>query len=160
MTKPLEYTIEKMGNGMHFMMLDKKTIAAVTKNGNRRAICKLNGALEFHCGLMPKKEGGYFIVIGSAICKKLKLKTGSKVTAVFVVDKTEYQFEMPEELREVLQTDPEADTIFHSLTPGNQRGLIYLVTLLKSPDKRVERALMIAEKIKGGITVPRLVMKK
>ncbi len=108
---------------------------------------------------MPKKEGGHFIHIGSAISKKLKIKKGLKVTATFFVDHSDYQFEMPEELKEVLNTDSEANKIFHSLIAGNQRGLIYLVTQVKSSDKRIGRALMIVEKIKKGVTAPRAILK-
>jgi hypothetical protein len=154
-----EYLLEKFDSGMHYIMLDKKSIATLTKADNKRAICKLNNEVEFHCALMPKKEGGHFINIGQTICKKLKIKEGSKVIATFEVDKTEYQFEMPEELKEVLDTDFEADKIFHSLTECNQRGLIYLISQVKSSDKKIERALKIVEKIKSGITSPRVILK-
>jgi uncharacterized protein YdeI (YjbR/CyaY-like superfamily) len=60
---------------------------------------------------------------------------------------------------EVLASDPEADRVFHSLTEGNQRGLMYLVTQVKSSDKRIDRALKIADKIKQGITSPRVILK-
>jgi hypothetical protein len=156
----MNYLLEKFSNGMRYIMLDKKTITAITKGGNKRAICKLNEAVEFHCALMPKKEGGYFVIIGSTICKKLKLKEGSKISATFIIDKTDYQFDMPEELKEVLNSDKEGNKLFHALTEGNQRGLIYLVTQIKSVDKRIERALKIMERIKNGITSPRLILKK
>lgn len=154
-----EYILEKFDSGMHYMMLDKQTVDAFSKNGNKRILCTINDQVEFHCAIMPKKEGGHFINIGSTICKKLKIKEGSKVNAVFLVDNSEYQFEMPEELKEVLNTDPEADKIFHSLTAGNQRGLIYLVTQVKSSDKKIERALKIVERIKNGVTSPRIILK-
>jgi Domain of unknown function (DUF1905) len=69
----MHYTLQKFSNGMHYIMLDKKTIATITKGGNKRAICALNEVVEFHCAIMPKKEGGHFINIGSTICRKLKL---------------------------------------------------------------------------------------
>jgi Bacteriocin-protection, YdeI or OmpD-Associated/Domain of unknown function (DUF1905) len=145
---------------MHHFMLDKKIVTTLTKGGNKRAICKLNDEIEFHCAIMPKKEGGHFVNVGLSICKKLKLKEGSKISATFSVDKTDYQFEMPEELREVLNTDAKAEKLFHSLTDGNQRGLIYLVKQVKSVDKRIERALKIVEQIKNGVTSTRLILKK
>ena len=154
-----EFVLEKFDSGIHFIMLDKETVLTLTQNTNKRVICKLNDEAEFHCAIMSKKEGGHFINIGLTICKKLKIKEGSKVSATFSVDKTEYQFEMPEEFKEVLDTDPEADRIFHSLTEGNQRGLIYLITQVKSSDKRIERALKIVERIKNGMTSPRTVLK-
>ena len=99
------------------------------------------------------------MVVGLATCRKLKVKEGSKLTATFRADDTEYQFAMPEELSEVLRTDAEASSIFHALSAGNQRSLIYLVMQVKSVDKRIERALKIADRLKYGITSPRVILK-
>ncbi len=144
---------------MHYITLDAEMVATLTENGNKRAIGKLNQDLEFHCAIMPKKAGGHFVNIGSTLCKKLNIKEGSKVTVTFSIDTTQYQFDMPEELKEVLNTDVEADRIFHSLTVANQRGLIYLVAQVKSSDKKIERALKITQKMKCGITSPRIILK-
>lgn len=156
---PVTYTVEKFETGMHYLQLDKKTALALTRHGNKRAICTINGAVSFHCAIMNKKEGWHFINVGLSVCKKLGIKKGAKVTATFTPDTTKYQFDMPEELQEVLQTDPEASRIFHSLTEGNQRGLIYLVGQVKSVDKKIERALKIATRLKGGIISPRVILK-
>ena len=154
-----EFILEKFDSGMHFIMLDDQTVQTLIKDGNNRVICKLENAVEFHCAIMPKKEGGHFINIGLRICNQLKIREGSKVSATFLIDKTAYQFEMPEELKEVLDTDQEANQIFHSLTEGNQRGLIYLVSQVKSSNKKIERALKIAEKLKLGVTSPKIILK-
>ena len=151
------YKLAKFNSGMHYIMVDKEIVDAFKCMGTHRAMCRLNDHVEFHCAFMPKKQGGYFVNIGSKICKKLKIKEGSTVTATFAADKTDYQFEMPEELREVFNLDSNANTIFQSLTEGNQRGLIYLVTQVKSSDRRIERALKIADRLKNGITSPRLI---
>lgn len=156
---PMEYVVEKFDSGMHFIRVDEATAAALTKKGNNRALCTLNGQVSFHCALMPKKGGGYFVNIGTAHCKKLGIKEGSRVSAVFSQDVSEYQFEMPEEFREVLRSDPEADLRFHALSAGNQRSLMYLVAQVKSTDKRIERALKVTEMLKAGITSPRSILK-
>lgn len=153
------YLLEKFGSGMHYIIVDNTIVDAFKMTGEKRAICTLNDQLEFHCAFQSKKGGEYYVIIGATICKKLKLKEGSLVTATFTVDNTEYQFEMPEELSEVLSSDTEANNIFHGLTAGNQRGLIYLVTQVKSIDKRIERSLKIADKLKKGITSPRIILK-
>jgi D-arabinose 1-dehydrogenase-like Zn-dependent alcohol dehydrogenase len=155
----MNYTLQKLSSSMHYILLDAKTVAKLTKDGNKRVICTINKTEKLHAAIMPKKDGGHFVIIGSSICKKLKLKVGAEIEASFVIDKTEYQFAMPEELKEVLDTDEEANKIFHALTAGNQRGLIYLLGLVKSSDKKIERALKIAERIKLGIVSPRLVLK-
>ncbi len=144
---------------MHCILLDDKTVAKLTKGGNKRVICTINKTEQLHCAILPQKDGGHFVIIGATIRKKLQLKVGAEIDATFVIDETEYQFEMPEELKEVLDTDEEANKIFHALTAGNQRGLIYLLSLVKSSDKKIERALKIAERIKQGITSQRLVLK-
>ncbi len=152
------YTLEKFAGGMHYIMLSPKTVLALTKNNNKRIICTLNGMVTLHCAIMPKKEGGHFINIGLATCKKLSIKVGAIITATFVIDTTAYQFEMPEELQEVLNTDEEASNIFHALTEGNQRGLIYLVSQVKASNKKIERALKIAATLKLGISAPKLML--
>lgn len=153
------FVLEKFDSGMHYIMLDEEVVQTLIAHNNHRVMCRLNDQVEFHCAIMPKKESGYFINIGSSICKKLKIKEGSAVTASFSADHSKYQLEMPEELQEALNTDLEADQLFHSLTEGNQRGLIYLVTQVKSKDKRIERALKITEKLKIGVTSPRIILK-
>jgi Bacteriocin-protection, YdeI or OmpD-Associated/Domain of unknown function (DUF1905) len=155
----MDYILQKFAGSKHYIVLDAKTVTKLTKNNNKRVICRLTNTVEFHCALMRRKEGGHFITIGADICKKLKIKSGSTVSACFKVDKTEYQFKMPEALQEVLNTDPKAQEIFAALTAGNQRGLMYLVTLVKLSDKRIERALKIADKIKAGVISPRLILK-
>jgi uncharacterized protein YdeI (YjbR/CyaY-like superfamily) len=156
---PQEYTIEKLDAGMHYILLQASAVKTLTKNNNKRVVCTINNEVEIHAAIIPKKDGSNIIQIGLPTLKKLKLKLGSKITAIFKVDDSEYQFEMPEELQEVLDTDEEAHKKFHALTLGNQRGLIYLLTLVKSSDKKIERALKIADKIKIGITSPRLILK-
>jgi hypothetical protein len=154
-----QYTLEKANNGMFCILLDKATISKLTENGNKRAIGTLNNIHKFHCAIMLTKEGSAYVYISHKICKKMNLTIGNKVTATFTIDDTPYQFEMPAELAEVLRTDAKANKIFHSLTAGNQRSLLYLITLVKSIDKKIERALKIAEKLKQGVTSPKLILK-
>jgi ABC-type lipoprotein release transport system permease subunit len=152
-------TLEKFSSGMHYIMINDDLTTPFLSKNIKRVVCKINDSLDFHCAFMPKKEGGFYINIGSSICNKLNLKLGDSVTLSFREDTTEYQFEMPEELTEVFYQDPDAFTIFDSLTDGNKRSLIYLVNAVKSSEKRIERALKIVEKLKMGITKPQLIMK-
>jgi hypothetical protein len=155
-----EYILEKFETGMHYIILARKTASAFTQQGIKRVLCTLNDQVEIHSAIMQRKDGSYFINIGSATCRKLKIKAGSKITATFSSDSSKYQFDMPEELREVLETDEKAGKIFKSFTDGNQRSLMYLVAQVKSADKRIERALKIAEKIKHGVNSPKDMLKK
>jgi uncharacterized protein YdeI (YjbR/CyaY-like superfamily) len=55
---------------------------------------------------------------------------------------------MPEELAELLAQDEEGDRLFHALTPGKLRTLLYLVGQPKSSDIRLHRALVVVEHLK------------
>jgi Bacteriocin-protection, YdeI or OmpD-Associated/Domain of unknown function (DUF1905) len=155
-----KYSIQKSGpGGMHFITLDPKTARKITANGNKRVICTLSDKVTIHAAVMKTKEGIHYIMIGAKYLKELKLKAGNILTARIQIDTTELQFNLPEEFAEVISTDPEAQEIFNKLTDGNKRGLIALVNMVKSSDKKIERALRIAEKLKMGITSPQKVMK-
>ena len=90
----------------------------------------------------------------------LRIKAGDLVNVSFKKDTSPYQFKMPEEFEEVLRTDVQASKVFHSLTPGNQRGIIHLIAKIKSTDKRIEKSLQFAERLKLGITSPREITKR
>lgn len=153
------YTLKKFASGMHYVILDEGIVNKFVTDDNYRVICTANGTVEFHCAILRKKEEGHFINIGSAICKKLKVTEGSRVKLSFKKDNSSYQFEMPVEFAQVLKTDSPAKKVFDNLTDGNKRGLIYLITQVKSVDKRIERSLKIAEGLKAGITSPRVILK-
>lgn len=155
------YTIEKSGPGwMHFIRLDTATLKKLTKGGNKRVLCMLNDTVTLHAAIQKTKEGVYYIMVAAKYLKQLQLKAGSPVKAIFKIDTSELQFHIPEEFAEVINTDPLAQKIFNSLTAGNKRGLIALVNMVKSTDKKIERALLIAQKLKAGIHSPAAMLKK
>jgi len=155
------YTIAKMGKGyMHYLELSPALVKRLTIGGNKRVICTLTGTIRLHAAVMKTKEGMYYVMIGSKYLRQLQLVAGKQVKATFTIDTSELQFPMPEELAEVLRTDPEAEVVFNRLTPGNKRGLMALVNMVKSVDKKIERALLIAEKIKRGVHSPQQIMMK
>ena len=109
---------------------------------------------------MRVKNSYYYITLGKRIINEANIKTKEILDIAFKEDKSELQFEIPEEFREVIETDPEARKIFNSLTDGNKRGLIALVLQVKSIDTKIERSLKIAEKLKFGIKSPQLMLAK
>jgi hypothetical protein len=156
----MQAILEKFSNGVQYVIIEEAYIMELQAGGNKRAICILNHIETFHCALMQKNDGYFYITIGSKICKKLKLHVGDTVSFTLAKDESEHQFEMPQEFEEVLNTDATAKEVFEQLTPGKQRSLLYLVSLPKSSDKKIERALLIAEKIKKGVTLPQLILKR
>lgn len=154
----MEYVIEKL-YGMYCIVLPHETGQELMQNFGKRLLCTINGHTTIHSALMPIKSGGYYITIGKNYLKPLNAAEGSVVSVTFKKDTSELQFEEPEELAAVLEMDDEANAIFKKLTEGNRRSLAYLVTAVKNTDGRIKRALLIAEKIKIGVTTARLIMK-
>ncbi|MBW0162584.1 MAG: YdeI/OmpD-associated family protein [Sediminibacterium sp. Gen4] len=147
-------------NGMTFIGIGTSMAEKFVKKGVKRCICTLNGKSNLHVALQSRKEEGYFIYISKRVLKELSLKKGMTVQMELKEDESQFQFEEAEEWNEVLATDPIAKDIFDQLTPGNQRSILYLITRVKSSEKRIERSLHIAEQLKRGIHSAAKLMKK
>lgn len=129
--------------GWHFLV--PSDIAEKFVEGkNRRVICTINGEVTLHCALMPNKET-WFIMLNKSIQKKLKTPLNSEIQVRIIRDESEYGMPMPDEFREVLDQDQEADKYFHMLTPGKQRTLIYIVSTVKNAESRIRKSLAIAD---------------
>lgn len=115
---------------------------------DRRVVCMLNNKLSFQCALMPRGDGTYFIMVNKSNRDKLKLELGMAVEVSLKKDESEYGLPMPDEMAEVLVSDPEGDELFHNLTPGKQRNLLYIVNKVKNSDLRIHKALVIVEHLK------------
>jgi Bacteriocin-protection, YdeI or OmpD-Associated/Domain of unknown function (DUF1905) len=146
-------------SGSCYLFVNEEIVQEFLAKGQKRALAIFKDKTELHCAFLRQKTGEYYIMIGQSVCKKMKVKEGDELEVKFLEDNSEFQFEMPEEFAEVLLQDFEADSIFQNLTDGNKRGLIYLVTNVKSSDKRIEKAMKIVEKLKLGVTSPRLMLK-
>jgi hypothetical protein len=114
---------------------------------NKRVVCTLNSAEAWQCALMPY-QGEFFILVNKQKRTKLGIDVGDTVSVELVRDESQYGLPMPEELREVLNQDPDGDKLFHALTPGRQRSLIYHVTNVKNIDRRIHTCLIIVEHFK------------
>ena len=63
--------------------------------------------------------------------------------------KVEREVDMPDELTDALDTDPELAEAFHALTPGRRRGYVFALNQAKKSATRLARI----EKFRGGILV-------
>lgn len=124
-----------------------------------RVIAQIHKDHPWHAALLHGAHLGYYLLIGKTLMKTLALRNGVSVELTLEEDNSAYQFDMPETLQEVLDSDPDAAAVFAELTPGNQRGLIYLVSKVKSIDIQIQKALAIADCLKRGLTSPRDIAK-
>lgn len=151
-------TIQKFPNGKFYINVATGTAKKLLASGDKRWICQI-GEHRFHCAILNNKEKGYYVYLDTGWVRKQQLKTGMMIKASFTKDDTKHQFMVPEEWTEVMNTDVAAAAVFHQLSPGNQRSLLYLVNQPKSSDKKIERALKIAARLKAGICSPLEVLK-
>ncbi|MEP7147619.1 MAG: YdeI/OmpD-associated family protein [Acidobacteriota bacterium] len=151
--KPLKFTTrltKSLGydSGWHFIPVKAKIGEKFEKkDGSRRVVCTINGTESFQCALLPS-DGDFVIVVNKVKRDKLKIVDGDRIAVELKADESKYGLPMPEELREVLDQDPDGDKLFHSLTPGKQRSILYFVGKVKDIDRRIHTALIFIEHLK------------
>ena len=64
--------------------------------------------------------------------------------------KEEGGFDLPEELVEALDADPELAEAFHALTPGRQKSYIIALSSAKTSQTRINRIAKYRDKIIAG----------
>jgi len=133
--------------GHHFTVPDEIAEQYIDGN-NRRVICTINNELEYQCAIMPDKKRGYFINVNKEIRTKLKIKVGDQCNLALKKDDSKYGLPVPEEFIELLKQDPEGEKLFHSLTIGKQRSLIYIIAKPKRAETRLTKAVVILEFLK------------
>jgi hypothetical protein len=119
------------------------------KNDQKRIIVTINGDDGYHMGIMPAGDDVYFLNINAEIRKKHQLREGSQITIQIRPDTSKYGMPIAEEMEAVLETDEIFCEYFDRLTPGKKRNLIYAVNKVKNTDKRIEKALIIADHLKS-----------
>lgn len=115
---------------------------------NRRVVCRLNDSDPFQCALMPKGDGNFFINVNKKLRDKHKLRLGITLQIVLWKDESRYGLPMPEEFEELLRQDEKGNRLFHALTPGKQRTLLYYIGSPKTADTRIYRAVAVVEHLK------------
>ena len=114
---------------------------------NKRIICTLNNDINFHCGMLPKKDYHYIMLSKDKI-KTLNLDINNQFWVDIVADKSEFGANLSEEFQEVLESDPDGKMLFNKLTSGKQRSIIYLISKTKSSQLKIEKTFVFIEHLK------------
>lgn len=145
-TSALERSDNKLW-GCHIRV--PKTAAAALKQGEaRRVICTLNGSERYQCAILYYEPGLPVVSVNKKVRDALGVTFGEKVEVELQQDTSEYGLPIPSELKEVFRQDPEGKKLFHALTPGKQRTLLYIVGNVKDSGKKVFRSLGILRHLK------------
>ena len=128
-----------------FFYVPEEVAAALIDEHSKRVVCTVNGTEKYHCAIHNDGMGGHRIMLNQQRCKKLGLVRGELLDIELEKDTSEYGVQMSDELREVLDQNPDADRIFHSLTKGMQRTLIYWSDNVKSSEIKIRRAIVMTD---------------
>jgi hypothetical protein len=145
-TVKFKTTLDSSGNGSGWHFISVSRVVGekfpAQDGRSRRVVCALNGKAEFQCALMPS-GGEFFIMVNKEIRARLAILSGHTVEVSLRSDESKYGMAMPAELEEVLKQDPDGDRLFHELTAGKRRSLMWIVGKGKDEDTRIHRALVV-----------------
>lgn len=114
-----------------------------------RVVVNINGHGNMSSGLMPDGKGDFFITVSKEVRKRFDLELDDEVSLIIEPDDSEYGMPLPEELAELWAVDEEAYRVFHLMTPGKQRSLIYLIAKPKGAETRIKKAVQFSEYLKS-----------
>ncbi|MCF2504712.1 DUF1905 domain-containing protein [Dyadobacter sp. CY107] len=136
--------------GGEFYMIVPDEIAMQFVEGRKpaRVRCLLNDKVDFQCAIRPKGGGGFYINIGTPLRQEGKFVLGQKLHAQIRKDESEFGRDVPEELQELLELDEEGKRLFYESLPSHQRAIIYYVAGAKSVQVRIDRAIMMINRLK------------
>lgn len=147
-------TLDRIDSNLYHthIVIAKKVAEKFITGEDRRVICTLNETITYHAALMHLGDGNYMIMVNQPTRKKLKLNDGDEVLVKLEKDESEYGLPVPEEFKELLKQDITGSDLFHALTAGKQRTLLYIIAKPKGADLRIRNGIAVLEHLKrnGG----------
>jgi hypothetical protein len=135
-------------SGWHFLVVTKAIVAKFGFEGKfKRVVCTINGGESFQCALLPSGDT-FYIIVNKQKRDALGIVDGDTVNVLLEKDESKYGLPMPEEFEEVLKQDADGDRLFHALTAGKQRSLLYILSKPKDIDVRIHQSLLVLEHLK------------
>ena len=150
------------GSGWHFLLVEGEIVAKLGFEGKfKRIVCTMNGGDGFQCALLPWGEL-FYIIVNKKKRDALGIVAGDTVDVLLVKDESKYGLPMPEEFAEVLNQDPDGDKLFHALSEGKQRSILYQLSKPRDIDVRIHQALIIVEHLKenGGKIIDKVLYEE
>ncbi|OJV15897.1 MAG: hypothetical protein BGO21_30460 [Dyadobacter sp. 50-39] len=142
--------LPKKGGEFYMMVPDEVAERFVQGRKPARVRCAINGIVHFQCAIRPKGGGGFYINVATPLRQQGKFVLGQKLQATVRKDDSEYGRDMPEELQELLAQDEDAKRLFENAKPVNQRAIIHYIASAKSVQVRIDRAIMMTDRLKAG----------
>lgn len=154
----MQYTLRKRDDGSLALFLSPKLTEELMADNNTRVVLTF-GDHKIHCAINRDREQGHYLRLSKSHHKKWKIQEGSNIEAEVIRDNSTYQFQMPTSLEEVLQSDLDAQLLWHKLRPGQQRSIIHQIASVKSIDLQITKSLLLADRLKNGFSNPLSILK-
>jgi hypothetical protein len=123
-------------------------LAQQLKPGNKKSF-RVKGMLDGFpikgVALMPMGEGAFIMAINAGMRKGIHKSAGAMLTVTLEIDPN-VAIEIPDDLQECFEFEPEALEYFNTLPPGHRR---YFVTWINSAKTEPTRANRIANTIEA-----------
>lgn len=147
--------------GSHGVVVPDAIAQPFSDAGHSRVALKAyfkDNEISFH-GKLHRYNNRFMISFGKRYQKELGVDRIDFFELQIFENTTKYGVEVPEEFQAVLDSDPEALEGFEKLTDGKKRSMIYYVGRFKNSQTRIDKALIISENIKLGVTDPKEMVK-
>lgn len=134
--------------GNHIVVPTEVALYYLEEKKSKRVLCTMSNGFSFQCAIMKSKDL-YFINLSKEIRKKSgELEEGDEVELTIALDESKYGLPVPEEFEEMLYQDPVGNELFHKLTPGRQRSLLYIIGKPKSSAIRMKKGWVVLDYLK------------
>lgn len=104
----------------------------------------------FHNTLMPEDDGTHFLMVGKELQSGAQASVGDMVYVVLERDHSERAVTMPEELREALDRNTQAASVFATLTPSQKKEYVDWISTAKHAATKARRAAKAVEMLAEG----------
>lgn len=115
---------------------------------NQRFTICIEKTVTWKGGTLSLGNNEAYITVSKKRLDEVAKSLGDNITVELEKDKSKYGLEVPIEFLAVLNQDIEAKHRFENISLGKQRAVIYLVTQLKSSQKRIEKSIFLLENVK------------
>ncbi|MGZ3873036.1 MAG: YdeI/OmpD-associated family protein [Mucilaginibacter sp.] len=118
-------------------------LAQQLKPGNKKSFRvrgMLDGLAVSGMALMPMGGGSFIMALKADIRKKLRKNSGAMLN-VSLEEDIDYKVELPDELRECFEFEPEAFAFFNSLAKSHREYFIKWINDAKTSETRAKRLI-------------------
>jgi hypothetical protein len=116
----------------------------------KRILVSFNGGTQVHNAFLSNGDGVKYIKLNKETMKEKDLKVGDMLLVVIEEDKSIYGAPIAHEMKELLMQDEEGERLFHKLTAGKIRSLLFKINGYKTIEKRIETSIITLEHLKAN----------